>query len=81
MVVPLAIVGGVIAALKRDRLTDRIITVGGLSLAVVPEFVTGIILILVFGLWLGLFPVSANAPTGATSSPSSNTSSSPRSRW
>ena len=62
IVVPLAIVGGVVAALKRDRLTDRIITVGGLSLAVVPEFVTGIILILVFGLWLGLFPVSANAP-------------------
>ena len=66
MVVPLAIVGGVIAALKRDRLTDRIITVGGLSLAVVPEFVTGIILILVFGLWLGLFPVSADAPDGSS---------------
>ena len=36
MVVPLAIIGGVLAALKRDRLTDRFITVGGLSLAVVP---------------------------------------------
>jgi peptide/nickel transport system permease protein len=65
MVVPLAIVGGVIAALKRDRLADRIITVGGLSLAVVPEFVTGIMLILIFGLWLDLFPVSANAPDGS----------------
>jgi peptide/nickel transport system permease protein len=65
MVVPLAIVGGVLAALKRDRLTDRIITVGGLSLAVVPEFVTGIMLILIFGLWLDLFPVSANAPDGS----------------
>jgi peptide/nickel transport system permease protein len=65
MVVPLAIAGGVIAALKRDRLTDRVITVGGLSLAVVPEFVTGIMLILVFGLWLDLFPVSANAPDGS----------------
>jgi peptide/nickel transport system permease protein len=65
MVVPLAIVGGVVAALKRDRLTDRIITVGGLSLAVVPEFVTGIMLILIFGLWLNLFPVSANAPDGS----------------
>ena len=65
MVVPLAVVGGVLAALKRDRLTDRIITVGGLSLAVVPEFVTGIMLILIFGLWLDLFPVSANAPDGS----------------
>jgi peptide/nickel transport system permease protein len=66
MVVPIAIIGGVIAALKRDRLTDRAITVGGLSLAVVPEFVTGIILILVFGLWLDLLPVSANAPEGSS---------------
>ena len=65
LVVPLSILGGVIAALKRDRLIDRFITVGGLSLAVVPEFVTGIMLILVFGLWLGLLPVSADAPTGA----------------
>jgi peptide/nickel transport system permease protein len=65
MVVPLAIVGGVLAALKRDRLADRVITVGGLSLAVVPEFVTGIMLILIFGLWLDLFPVSANAPDGS----------------
>jgi peptide/nickel transport system permease protein len=66
MVVPLAIFGGVVAALTRDRLTDRVITIGGLSLAVVPEFVTGIILILVFGLWLDLFPVSANPPDGAS---------------
>ena len=65
LVVPLAILGGVVAALKRDRFTDRAITLGGLSLAVVPEFVTGIILILVFALWLDLFPVSALAPQGA----------------
>jgi len=43
-----------------------VITIGGLSLTVVPEFVTGIILILVFGLWLDLFPVSANAPDGSS---------------
>ena len=66
MVVPLAVLGGVVAALKRDRLADRVITIGGLSLAVVPEFVTGIMLILVFGLWLDLFPVSANAPEGSS---------------
>ncbi|MEO8290258.1 MAG: ABC transporter permease [Gaiellaceae bacterium] len=66
LVVPLAILGGVLAALKRDRFLDRAITIGGLSLAVVPEFVTGIILILVFGLWIDLLPVSANAPDGST---------------
>jgi peptide/nickel transport system permease protein len=65
LVVPLAVVGGVIAALKRDRAVDRVITLTGLSLSVVPEFVTGIILILVFGLWLGILPVSADAPPGS----------------
>jgi peptide/nickel transport system permease protein len=65
MVVPIAILGGVVAALKRDKLTDRIITIGGLSLTVVPEFVTGIILILIFGLWLDILPVSANPPDGS----------------
>jgi peptide/nickel transport system permease protein len=65
IVVPLAILGGLVAALKRDRLTDRVITIGSLSLTVVPEFVTGIVLILIFGLWLGWLPVSANAPEGS----------------
>jgi peptide/nickel transport system permease protein len=65
IVVPLAILGGVVAALKRDRFADRLLTLGGLSLTVVPEFVTGIMLILVFGLWFDLLPVSANAPPGS----------------
>jgi peptide/nickel transport system permease protein len=65
IVVPLAILGGVIAALKRDSPTDRVITVGSISLTVIPEFVTGIILILVFALWLDWLPVSANAPDGS----------------
>lgn len=66
MVVPLAILGGVVAALKRDTILDRVITIGGLSLTVVPEFVTGIILILVFALWIDILPVSANAPEGSS---------------
>jgi peptide/nickel transport system permease protein len=66
LVVPLSIVGGVIAALNRDRFTDRLITIGGLSLAVVPEFVTGIMLVLVFALWFDVLPVSANAPDGSS---------------
>jgi peptide/nickel transport system permease protein len=65
LVVPLAIFGGVVAALRRDTLTDRVITIGGLSLSVVPEFVSGIMLILVFGLWLDVLPVSARAPAGS----------------
>jgi peptide/nickel transport system permease protein len=65
LVVPLAILGGVVAALKRDRAVDRVITLAGLTLTVVPEFVTGIMLILVFGLWIDVLPVSADAPAGS----------------
>jgi peptide/nickel transport system permease protein len=49
IVVPLGIIGGVIAALNVGRPVDRIISVTGLSLATVPEFVSGIVLIVVFG--------------------------------
>jgi peptide/nickel transport system permease protein len=66
LVVPLAIFGGVVAALRRDTATDRTITIGGLSLSVVPEFVSGIILILVFALWLDVLPVTARAPEGSS---------------
>jgi peptide/nickel transport system permease protein len=65
IVVPLGIAGGVLAALFVDRPIDRIITVAGLSATVVPEFVSGIVLILVFGVWLRWLPISATAPPGA----------------
>lgn len=59
--VPLALLGGVIAALNRDKLPDRAITIGGMSLSAVPEFVTGIALLLVFGVWLRVLPITASA--------------------
>lgn len=65
LVVPLGILGGVIAALYRGRALDRIITVAGMSATIVPEFVSGIVLILVFGVWLQWFPISATAPGDA----------------
>jgi peptide/nickel transport system permease protein len=65
IVVPLGIVGGVYAALREGRFTDRFITVTGLTATVVPEFVSSIILILVFGLWLELLPITAAWPEGA----------------
>lgn len=66
IVVPLAIVGGVVAALRRGRLTDRVISISGLSLATVPEFVSGIVLIVVFAIALKVLPVTALAPSGAS---------------
>ena len=65
MVVPVSILGGVLAALRRGKLLDRIITVGGLSAAVVPEFVWAVLFILIFGVHLKWLPVSAAPPDGA----------------
>ena len=66
IVVPLSILGGVLAALRLGRPTDRLITISGLSLTAVPEFVTSIVLIVVFGVALKWLPVTAQAPGGAS---------------
>ena len=66
VVVPLGILGGVIAALNVGRLPDRVISVTGLSAATVPEFVSGIVVIVIFGVELKWFPVSASAGQGAS---------------
>jgi peptide/nickel transport system permease protein len=65
IVVPLSIVGGVVAALNRGRALDRIISVAGLSLSTVPEFVSGVVLIVVFAIGLKVLPVTASAPAGS----------------
>jgi peptide/nickel transport system permease protein len=65
LVVPLGVAGGVWAALHAGRAIDRIITILGLSATVVPEFVTGIVLIIVFGIWLKILPIGADWPAGA----------------
>jgi peptide/nickel transport system permease protein len=65
-VVPLGITGGVIAALYAGRPLDRIISVTGLSLATVPEFVSGIVVIVVFAVGLKWLPVTASAGVGAS---------------
>jgi peptide/nickel transport system permease protein len=66
IVVPLGIIGGVIAALYAGRGTDRAISVTGLSLSSVPEFVSGIVLIVIFGVELKWLPVTASAGAGAS---------------
>ena len=65
LVVPLSIVGGVAAALNRGRLVDRVISVTGLSLSTTPEFVSGVVLIVVFAIGLKWLPVTASAPPGS----------------
>ncbi|MEY2774863.1 MAG: hypothetical protein RL218_88 [Actinomycetota bacterium] len=58
-VVPLSIAGGVLAGVNRGKRIDRVLTVGGLSAAVVPEFVWAVILAFVVGVQLGWLPVNA----------------------
>jgi len=64
--VPLGIIGGVVAALRRGSLLDRFIVVVSLAGSSLPEFVTATFLIVVFGLQLDWFPVLASVPAGST---------------
>ena len=66
IIVPISIIGGVVAAMKRGKFADRLITVGGLSAAVIPEFVWSVILILLCGVAVQVFPVSAFPEEGDT---------------
>jgi peptide/nickel transport system permease protein len=60
IVVPLGIAGGVWAAMHAGRWLDRTISITGLSATVVPEFVSSIVLILIFGIWLHWLPIEAS---------------------
>lgn len=66
LIIPISIFGGVVAALRRDKRIDRIITIGGLSAAVIPEFVWAVFFILIFGVKLKWLPVGATPPDGAS---------------
>jgi peptide/nickel transport system permease protein len=66
VVVPLGILGGVVAALNVGRAADRIISVAGLSAATVPEFVSGIVVLVIFAVGLKVLPSSAAAGAGAS---------------
>jgi len=65
LVVPAGVLGGIIAALRAGSWLDRLIVIAGLSATVVPEFVSGIVLIMVFSIWLHVFPLTATAPRSA----------------
>jgi peptide/nickel transport system permease protein len=65
LIVPFSIVMGVIAGTYENRLVDRIISVVGLSAIALPEFVSGVFLIVIFGLWLDWLPPTAAIPPDA----------------
>ena len=53
---PLALLLGIVAGTQSGKPTDRILSIGSLVATATPEFVTGIGLILIFGIWLKMVP-------------------------
>jgi peptide/nickel transport system permease protein len=62
--VPISILVGVLASLRRDGILDRLILLLGMCGMAVPEFVSSMFLILGFSLWLGILPASSRIPEG-----------------
>ncbi len=56
IVMPLALLLGLIAGLKEGSLKDRVLSIGGMMFSVIPEFATGIFLILILAVWLEWVP-------------------------
>mgnify|MGYP001156659977 CR=1 FL=1 len=63
LIVPLSIGLGVLAALRYGKAVDRLITITGLSVIALPEFVAGVILVVVFAVQLGWFPSASSVPS------------------
>ncbi len=58
--VPLGILLGLWAALRRDKVADEVISIGSLSFIGLPEFVTGVILISIFAIQFRWLPASSS---------------------
>jgi peptide/nickel transport system permease protein len=59
VVMPLALLFGIIAGINEGKFVDRFISITSLAATATPEFVTGIFLILIFGIWLRWLPAVA----------------------
>ncbi|MFL5803164.1 MAG: ABC transporter permease [Roseiflexaceae bacterium] len=56
IVMPLALVLGLLAGLNEGKFIDRLLSITSLIATATPEFASGVFLILVFSTWLGWFP-------------------------
>ena len=56
LVMPLALMLGIFAGLREGAFIDRFLSISGMMFSVVPQFATGIFLILIFSHWLKLLP-------------------------
>jgi peptide/nickel transport system permease protein len=58
-IMPLALLFGILAGINEGKFLDRLISITSLGATATPEFVTGIFLILIFGIWLKVLPAVA----------------------
>ena len=63
IIVPVSVGLGVVAATKRNTWVDRVISITGMSMLALPEFVTGVIVIIIFAVTLKWLPVSSVVPS------------------
>jgi peptide/nickel transport system permease protein len=64
--VPIGILLGLLAALRKNTWVDQAISVGSLAFIGLPEFVSGLILITIFAIELGWFPSQSNIAPDST---------------
>lgn len=64
--VPLSIFFGILAGVKAGKTTDSVISFFGLATMALPEFVSGVILITVFSVYLKILPITSVIPIGET---------------
>ena len=62
---PLAFAAGILAALRRDKALDLVLSSLAIGAMTIPEFVSATVLILVFSGWLGWLPGIVLTPPGA----------------
>lgn len=63
IIIPVSVGLGVVSGLYHGKATDRLITISGLSLIALPEFVSGVVLVIVFAVVLKWLPASSSVPT------------------
>jgi peptide/nickel transport system permease protein len=61
LLVPVSVILGSIQAYREGRRSDRVITISLMTLSSIPEFVIGVLLLVVFAVWLKAVPVQSAA--------------------
>lgn len=64
VMVPLALLLGVLAGMKEGSVQDRAISVFSIATTSIPEFASGVFLVAIFVLWLQLLPGVSNMSSG-----------------